>query len=247
MKPVSSPQESRHLSVVTPKPPSATRLTRAQVADRLGVSISTVRRYEGSRLNPHVDEGDVRWFEVKEVAALASELANEPRARRTRNTATEPQRSPGELAALVFDRLEQRQSMAEIVVGLHVEPKIVRELFDQWCLGLTEGQLRIKDEPRVPRDKDVERGDIEKLAARLAQIPQGQLTRISVGRFRGLFVSDGVEYNEVVELGGFHVSGPCATHEITRRFGPGDYRVTAYGFDPPALCWELLVEALPCC
>ncbi len=189
-------------------------------------------------------------FDVKEVAALASDLANEPRARRTRNTstlmtATEPQRSPGELAALVFDRLEQRQSMAEIVVGLHVEPKIVRELFDQWCLGLTEGQLRIKDEPRVPRDKDVEYGDIEKLATRLAQIPQGQLTRISVGRFRGLFVSENVEYNEVVELGGFHVSGPSTTDEITQRFGPGDYRVTAYGFDPPGLRWELLVEALP--
>jgi len=45
-----------------------------------------------------------------------------------------------------------------------------------------------------------------------------------------------------VELGGFHVPGPCETTEITRRFGVGDYRITAYGFDPPGVRWEVLVE-----
>jgi hypothetical protein len=32
--------------------------------------------------------------------------------------------------------------------------------------------------------------------------------------------------------------------EITRRFGAGDHRVTAYGFEPPGLRWELLVSGL---
>jgi hypothetical protein len=47
-----------------------------------------------------------------------------------------------------------------------------------------------------------------------------------------------------VELGGFHVSGPCGLDDIVRRYGPGSYRVTAYGFEPPALLWEVLVEDL---
>lgn len=253
MKPIPAPKESRHLSVVPRKDPSAPRLTRAQVAARVGVSPSTVRRYEGTRLHPDVDENDVRWFDVKQVTALAAALANEPRTRKPRNanvlaTTSEPLRTPGELAALVFERLEQRQSMAEIVVGLRVEPKTVRDLFDQWSLGLTEGQLRMRDEPHVPRHKDVERGDTDKLAARLAELPAGQLTRISVARFRGLFQCAEVEYNEVIELGGFHVSGPCAISEIARRFGPAAYRITAYGFEPPGLRWELMiVDALPAC
>lgn len=32
--------------------------------------------------------------------------------------------------------------------------------------------------------------------------------------------------------------------EITDRYGKGDYRVTAYGFDPPELRWEVLVEGV---
>lgn len=37
---------------------------------------------------------------------------------------------------------------------------------------------------------------------------------------------------------------PCTLDETTRRFGPGDYQVTAYGFDPPGSRWELLVAGL---
>lgn len=59
MKRVSSPRGSQHLSVVPTDGSSTTSLTRAQVADRLGVSISTVRRYEGARLHPTVDDDDV--------------------------------------------------------------------------------------------------------------------------------------------------------------------------------------------
>jgi len=35
-----------------------------------------------------------------------------------------------ELAALVFERLEQRQSLAEIVVGVRVDPDVVRALVE---------------------------------------------------------------------------------------------------------------------
>ncbi|MEP6862944.1 MAG: helix-turn-helix transcriptional regulator [Deltaproteobacteria bacterium] len=248
MKRVSSPRESRHLSVVPTHRLSTTPLTRAQVAERLGVSISTVRRYEGARLHPVVDDDEVHWFEPKEVACLAVELKNDPRATRRRNAsvsaAVVPERSRDELAALVFERLEQRQSLAEIVVGVRVDPDVVGALFEQWCLGLTEGQLQMTREPRLPREHEVAQVRAEELVARLGTLPNGKLTRISIGRFRGSFQHGEHSYAQVVELGGFQVSGPCAVHEITHRFGPGAFRITAYGFDPTGLRWEVLVDGL---
>jgi hypothetical protein len=249
-KRVSPSPKPRHLSVIPDaNGASPGRLTRGQVASRLNISVSTVRRYEGERLHPTVDENDVRWFDEKDVAALAAEMVDAPstkHSRSTRATPTHPaeQRSAGEVAALVFERLEQRQSLAEIVIGLRVEPDKVRVLFDQWCLGLSEGQLQMAREPRLPRRGETPQASPERLAAHLASLPDGDLTRISVGRSRGDFLHSEREFIEVVELGGFHVSGPCGVEEITRRFGSGDYRVTAYRFEPPGLRWELLVEGL---
>ncbi len=243
MKRVSTSTESRHLAVVPANGSSETPLTRAQVATRLGVSISTVRRFEGTRLHPDVDDDEVHWFDPKEVAALAVELTNEPRTARRRNAtaAVAPARSRDEIAALVFERLEQRQSLAEIVIGVRLEPETVRALFEQWSLGLTEGQLQMTREPRLPRTDEAVRVRRAELVSRLAELPCGQLTRISVGRYRGLYQHGEHEYAEIVELGGFHLSGPCGVEEITRRFGSGPFRITAYGFEPAGLRWELLL------
>lgn len=238
MKTASAPRESRHLSALPTK-----ELTRAQVAARLDVSISTVRRYEGERLHPRVDEHDVRWFDEKEVASLAATLTNEPRVVRRRNA--EPAvgvrpaaRSPGEIAAEVFERLEQRQSLAEIVIGVRVEPDLVRALYEQWCLGLVEGHLQRDREPRMYRESEVVHVNRDELAVRLAALPAGESTRISVGRYRGELQHGDYLYPEVVELGGFLAAGPYTLDEIVRRFGPGGYRVTAYGFEPAGLRWE---------
>lgn len=228
---------------------NAERLTRGQVATRLGISVSTVRRLEGTRLHPTIDGEDVRWFDEKEVASLAAELANTTNTKRkgTRGAPgveATPARPQGEIAALVFERFEQRQSLAEIVVGLRILPETVRALFDQWSLGLTEGQLRMDREPSLPRASDLQRVKPGVLAARLAELPDDQLTRISVARFREWYPHGVHEYALVDELGGFHVSGPCTVREITQRHGGGSYRVTAYGFNPDGLRWELLVEGL---
>ena len=48
----------------------------------------------------------------------------------------------------------------------------------------------------------------------------------------------------VLCLGGVRVAGPCTVDEIVRRFGPCDYRITAFGFEPPDLRWECIVEEL---
>src|SRR5215211_3382521 len=49
-------------------------LTRDDVAKRLGVSISTVRRLEGTRLHPSIDDKSVRRFKASDVERLVKEL-----------------------------------------------------------------------------------------------------------------------------------------------------------------------------
>ena len=49
-------------------------MTRGQVASRLGRSISTVRRLEGSELHPTMGPRGVRLFDEDEVAAVASRV-----------------------------------------------------------------------------------------------------------------------------------------------------------------------------
>jgi DNA-binding transcriptional MerR regulator len=248
---VSRPPKSRHLSALpAANHGDSSRMTRGQVAKRLGISVSSVRRYEGERLHPSVDDNDVRWFEEKEVTALAAHLANQSGAKGTRGAKglvarPSEERTAGEIAALVFERFEQRQSLAEIVIGLRVEPDVVAQLFEQYCRGLTERQLR-KREPNVPLVDDIPKVHRSELERRLAALPNDQTTRISVGRWRGSYPAgeDRADHAWLVELGGFVVGGPCAIDEVTRRYGSGSYRVTAYSFEPAGVRWEVLIEDL---
>lgn len=50
------------------------RLTRTEVAKRLGVSKTTVRRLEGTELFPFVGERGVRYFDVGRVEELAARM-----------------------------------------------------------------------------------------------------------------------------------------------------------------------------
>jgi hypothetical protein len=52
------------------------RITRNEVARRLGCSIASVRRMEGAELHPATGEGDVRYFDPDEVAAVARTRAS---------------------------------------------------------------------------------------------------------------------------------------------------------------------------
>jgi hypothetical protein len=246
MKTPPAPDKPAHLSLVPNTNDGAKRLTRAQVAERIGASIPTVRRCEGTHLHPEVDENGVHWFDPREVTALAASRANNALSRgkiREAAPAREP-RTKGEVAALVYERFEQRQSQAEIVIGLRVEPETVRELFDQYCRGLIDAQLDRK-RPNTPEQGDITTVSTDELARRLAALPQGEATRISVSRLRDTVIGeDDREYHWLLELGGFILSGPCEPTEITRRYGRGSYRVTAYGFEPSGLRWEVIVRDL---
>ncbi|MCX5748070.1 MAG: helix-turn-helix transcriptional regulator [Proteobacteria bacterium] len=245
---MSNTEKARHLAVVPKISTQPSGLTRGQVAARLNISVSTVRRFEGSRLNPTIGADDVRRFDEKEVVALAAELANaavmKVKATSGAPAPTSASRDPGELAALAFERLEQRQSLAELVIGLRITPEIARAFFDQWSVGLAEGQFRMRREPSVARVGEIDRVRPDRLVKLLADLPENDVTRLSVGRMRAPHVDGDQEFINVSELGGFLVSGGCATIEILRRFGPGTYRVSAYGFDPAGIRWEVIVEGL---
>ena len=51
-----------------------------------------------------------------------------------------------------------------------------------------------------------------------------------------------VEYRNLGELSGFDVSGPITIGDVNARVGAGEYRVSAYGFDPRGLRWEVFVR-----
>jgi hypothetical protein len=86
------------------------------------------------------------------------------------------------------------------------------------------------------------------LAQLLAALPSKQSTRISIARIVGEFALPDddyargfVEYRNLCELGGFDASGPISVADITARVGEGEYRVSAYGFEPRGLRWEVFV------
>lgn len=229
-------------------------LTRDDVAKRLGVSISTVRRLEGTRLHPLIDDKSVRRLKASDVERLAKELEAEQRSPRNAQQAVvrAAEMPKGELAALVFERLEQRHSLSEIVIALRVPPEDVRELYHTWLVGLWAGELQRK-EPALPSrhsDQDaIRRVTSVQLAQLLASLPPKQSTRISIARVAGEFVipegtnTNGfVEYRNLCELGGFDVSGPFTVADILARVGAGEYRVSAYGFEPRGLRWEVFVR-----
>ncbi|MBX3155529.1 MAG: helix-turn-helix domain-containing protein [Deltaproteobacteria bacterium] len=230
-------------------------LTRDDVAKRLGVSISTVRRLEGTRLHPLIDDKSVRRFKASDVERLAKELEAEQRPPRNAQQAVvrAAEIPKGELAALVFERLEQRHSLSEIVIALRVPPEDVRDLYHTWLVGLWAGELR-RQEPALParhNDQDAIREVTPtQLAQLLAALPAKQSTRISLARVVGEIVipestdkdANFVEYRNLSELGGFAVSGPITVADVMARVGDGEYRVSAYGFDPPGLRWEVFVH-----
>jgi hypothetical protein len=213
----------------------------------LGLSLSTVRRLEGDRLHPKVGPDNVRWFDPAEVAALAKEtLAARPAAERrtARTRASAPasvKLSDGEIAARVFERLEERHSLAEIVVAVRVEPSVVRELYHQWLVGLHQGELARKAPSFVAK---VERSvDLATFLRLLSELPTGARTRISVALQLGEhWVSEEVgEVQRLAELGGFITAGPIDVSAIIDRYGHGAMRVTAYRLEPRECLWEVSV------
>jgi len=118
-------------------PPAETRrrgrLTRKQVADRLGVSISKVRTMEGKSLHPMKIDG-VHYFERSEVDAAALNLGRKGAAHMTE----------GEVAAAVFKLIDNGKELREIVIELEQPPSVVRALYREWLDDFGEGEERLR-------------------------------------------------------------------------------------------------------
>lgn len=220
------------------------RLTRSEVAERLGISISSVRRLERDRLHPERGPDGTHYFDSVEVTALATVLVTERRPTKPAAAPPAPKLSAGEIAARAFECFEQRYSLAEVVISLRVKPKVVRELFHEWLVSLTQGELR-RPEVALPREETIRRVTEDELVELLGSLPSGEPSRVSVARFITEYEVDGVSHLEVVELGGFITYGPVALRDITQRYGVSGFRVAAYGLAQQALRWEVVLAEPP--
>jgi hypothetical protein len=99
-------------------------LTRGQVARRLGLSLSTVRRMEGVQLKPIVGERGVRYFEETEIQAVFV------RVRRTRMP--DDERADGALTAAAFTRFRNGADVIAVVEELREAPEKIERLFEHW-------------------------------------------------------------------------------------------------------------------
>lgn len=99
-------------------------LTRGQVARRLGMSLSSVRRMEGEHLKPIVDSRGVHYFEETEIQAVFV------RVRRAREPHDE--RADGTLAAAAFTLFRRGADVIAVVKELREAPERIEALFEQW-------------------------------------------------------------------------------------------------------------------
>jgi hypothetical protein len=109
-------------------------LTRREVAARLGVSISSVRRMEFEQLHPREDERGVWRFDPVELQGLTSRAVAPER--RRRSTKTLARAREGKLAARVFRMFARNWSLPQIVVATSQPPTVIRALYHEWSTSL---------------------------------------------------------------------------------------------------------------
>jgi transposase len=128
----------------------STGLTRAEVAQILGVHVSSVRRYEEKGwLRPTGSKGEERMFAHADVKAFAR------LARRGRGRVAMPIVEEGAIDAAAFKMFRAGATHEQVVLALEIPAARVRELFHAWRTGYaTKGAQEIKsttaeDEPSL--------------------------------------------------------------------------------------------------
>jgi len=119
----------------------ATGLVRAEVAARLGLTISGVRRLESDRLHPRSDSHGVWRFDPEEVDALAASMPARPK--RSSSSFSDLERAAarnGRLAARVFRMFARRMTLPQIVLATKQPPAAIRELYREWATSLDMGE-----------------------------------------------------------------------------------------------------------
>lgn len=123
-------------------PAGSPPFTRSAVAAFLQVSVTTIRRWEGTVLHPVRGTDGIHLFDPTEVHELA----------RRRPTPPPPKSggSEGEVAAAAFELFKKKTSPRDVVIELEQPPAVVQKLHEDWerlgaRLVLGEEILRILD------------------------------------------------------------------------------------------------------
>jgi hypothetical protein len=134
-------------------------LTRAQVAAELGYrSIFPIRKMEGTKLHP-VREARGWLFDPAEVAELKT-------ARMAAAPSTGAPLSEGRLAARIFYLFDHGRELREIVEELQVPPRLVRDLWHEWLLGLEDGELERRKSDAQERRRRAQEEELRELERR---------------------------------------------------------------------------------
>ena len=108
--------------------PGAGLLTRRQVADQLGVGITTIHRMRlRGDLHPVCGDNGVWRYDPADVLRAMGRVGLPKNA------------TPGQVSAVVFQMFEDGASLREIVMRLHIDPEEVRRLYHWWRTPLREG------------------------------------------------------------------------------------------------------------
>jgi len=112
-------------------------LTRAAAAKLIGVTRSTIRRFEiAGALHPTIDAAGVHRFDPAEVACVARDRAARP----------VDSSKEGERDARVFDAFDQGRSMREVVTTLRLPVEFVRKLHEAWAKMGSKGDMVLSSE-----------------------------------------------------------------------------------------------------
>lgn len=118
-------------------------MKRTDVARRFGLSLSTVRRMEGTALQPIVGARGVRYFVEEHVEAVFIRI------RRTRGEATEP--VPGPVAAEVLKLFKAGANAIDVVKEFRLAPELVEQLLADWQRLSTTVLLENRDVLQIHR------------------------------------------------------------------------------------------------
>lgn len=119
--------------MTTKLPDPEARLTRAELAKAVGRSKTTIRRWEEQgKLKPIIGPNGVRLYRVADAEQLngGTPVDTLPRAR---PYAPKPAEGDGELAAQIFELLEQNVHPVAIVARLREHPDVVESFVDKWA------------------------------------------------------------------------------------------------------------------
>jgi hypothetical protein len=127
------------------------------------MSVSSVRRLEGTRLHPVQDDRGVWRFDLAEVDQLKLESVRQRTARGKTRART------GDAAARAFRMFSEGRNLREIVIRARLPPERVRVLYSEWLVGLKDGEQQRRLHEDYERDRreraEDERSQLEMMKA----------------------------------------------------------------------------------